>query len=173
MILKHHLGNDKKRSAGLNEAKIKIISPFPEKVNVSQSNMLSYKYLNTKFSPDVCTSPGLFSPELTVTSLHLLLRSDWAQSHAGNLLWLVMVGVPSSIFSTFLRQNVVWPAGRLVVFVFILRLCYGSQPGSVQLSSDLLLFCTKIGAFSSSEARPGQARPGSRNSESDSRTDLF
>ena len=74
MILKHHLGNDKKRSAGLNEAKIKIISPFPEKVNVSQSNMLSYKYLNTKFSPDVCTSPGLFSPELTVTSLHLLLR---------------------------------------------------------------------------------------------------
>ena len=44
-----------------------------------------------------------------------------------------------------------------------------SQSSSVQLSSDLLLFCTKIGAFSTSEARqvsrnsPATAGPSSSN----------
>ena len=134
MILKHHLGNDKKRSAGLNEAKIKIISPFPEKVNVSQSNMLSYKYLNTKFSPDVCTSPGLFSSQSPPSSSSS--GSDWAQSHAGNFAVTSYGWSPVSIFCTFLRQNAVCPAGCFCVYfktLLVLWRVSPAQSGSAQI----------------------------------------
>ena len=173
MILKHHLGNDKKDQLGWTRPKLKSF-PLFQKKSMSASLICYHTNIWTLNSRLTSARARVYLVQSSQSTPSTSSSgSDWAQSHAGNLLWLVMVGVPSSIFSTFLRQNVVWPAGRLVVFVFILRLCYGSQPGSVQLSSDLLLFCTKIGAFSSSEARPGQARPGSRNSESDSRTDLF
>ena len=153
MILKHHLGNDKKDQLGWTRPKLKSFPLFSKK-SMSDYNMLSYKYLNTKFSPDVCTSPGLFSPQSTPpsppphqsraeqsTSTVQAPGSDWSQSHAGNFAVTSYGCSPLSIFCTFLRQNVVWPAGCFCVYfkTLLWRVSQSVQSGPAQLRSFIIL----------------------------------